>query len=277
MRFPASSAPRAAAALSIALVAAFWTAELPAQWLEVEAQSFLGMADRSGAPLAVKAEALSYSKSCPKAFFRSTVVYPQGFDGGGPVDQAVKAKADQYYREGSGMESFMEQEYEVYEDCERLEDTYYSNVQSSPYRVSPKTVSVLFVDEGYTGGAHGSIASQVMNLFSDGRAIAVSDLFPNQARSLQLFWERIMRDSCVGHDTVPSFYGGGQCGTSLPLPDPLKPGGENLDALGGAVLTPLGLTIHLDPYAAWSFAEGTFTLDIPKNDLVAMGASPGLW
>ncbi|MDR1314431.1 MAG: hypothetical protein LBQ12_12260 [Deltaproteobacteria bacterium] len=277
MRFPASSAPRAAAALSIALAAALWTAELPAQWLEVEAQSFLGRADRSGAPLAVKAEALSYSKSCPKAFFRTTVVYPQGFDDGGPVDRAVKAKADQYYREGSGQESFMEDEYEMRQDCGNLEDTYYINVQSSPYRVSPYTFSVLFVNEGYAGGAHGGIATATMNLFADGREIAVSDLFMNQARSLPLFWERIARDSCVGHDTVPYLYGGGQCGTSLPLPDPLKPGGETLDSLGGAVLTPLGLTINLDPYMAWSFGEGPFTLDIPKNDLIAMGASPGLW
>ncbi|MDR1314429.1 MAG: DUF4163 domain-containing protein [Deltaproteobacteria bacterium] len=277
MRFPPSAAPRAAAALSIALAAAVWTAELPAQWLEVEAQSFLGRADRSGAPLAVKAEALSYSKSCPKAFFRSTVVYPQGFDGGGPVDQLIKAKADEAYRVGSGQESFMEEEYEIRQDCQSLEDTYYHDVKSSPYRVSPKIVSVLFLTESYTGGAHMQFLTEVMNLFPDGRPVLVSDLFPNRARSLQLFWERIMRDSCVGHETVPTFYGGGQCGTFPPSPFQDTMGGATLDSLGGAVLTQLGLTINLDPYMAWSFGEGPFTLDIPKNDLIAMGASPEIW
>ncbi|MDR1314427.1 MAG: DUF4163 domain-containing protein [Deltaproteobacteria bacterium] len=277
MRYVASASQFAAAALSAALPLVFWSGVLSAQWMEVDAQSFLGRADRSGALLAVKAEALSYSKSCPKAFFRSTVVYPQGFDDGGPVDRAVKAKADEYYRDGSGQESFMDQEYEIRQDCESLEDTYYNNVQSSPYRVSPKIVSVLFLTDSYTGGAHMQLITEVMNLVPDGRPVLVSDLFPNQARSLQLFWERIARDACVGRDTVPNFYGGAACGTSPPLPEPLQPGGGALEGLGGALLTQLGLTINLDPDMAWSFAEGELTLDIPKNDLIAMGASPELW
>jgi hypothetical protein len=43
------------------------------------------------------------------------------------------------------------------------------------------------------------------------------------------------------------------------------------------VLTSLGLSFHLGVGEAFSRAEGPKQLDVPKQELLRMGADPGIW
>jgi hypothetical protein len=249
------------------------------------------------------------------------VSYPQGFDGGGPVDSVVEARAGEFFadarRRGGELVSWPA-------DCDALANSFFSikgtatpshpggpgssagspdtpgtagspdapgttgsagttgtPSGSPPQGFSPavsKASSVLFEWEAYYGGAHSVFGYVSLNLRPDGKELAASDLFGDPSVSIPHFWAKIFREGCSGGKaSAPSFYGSPVCSDAVPpLPYMLTPD-ATLDGMGHALLTPQGLTVSLDPYEAWSWAEGQFVLEISKEDLAGMGADTGFW
>jgi hypothetical protein len=201
-------------------------------------------------------------------------------DSGGPVDVAVtavaqgfissfKADSDSWYRD-------------LVRDCDpelsEYSMTSTNKITSSPYRASSGIYSVLFMKSGETGGAHGYYGFETVNFFADGLPVSLRRLFPDPQRSLPMLWSAIFTGFCRDHDTAPSFYGDPPCGGGIPpLPAPLRNLSSNLDSVGHMLLTSMGLSVIMGPYEGYSFAEGSQYVDIPKDELLSMGASPAAW
>ncbi|MDR1041048.1 MAG: hypothetical protein LBR80_12975 [Deltaproteobacteria bacterium] len=269
------SACAAALAVAAALLAASWSLPADAQWLDHgDNAALLTKAGAASKAVPVTAEESLSSHSCPDKPFPISVVYPQGFDGNGPVDLAVKALADRFLAEAisTGEEALAD-----LDGCDGLEYYQYS-VGSLPAELPGKAYSVLWRRDSNTGGAHPVFDYVSQTLKADGTELLASDLFPDPAKSLPLLWKRIFADTCAkGNGTAASYYGSPECGSQAPpLPEALVPG-ATLDGLGHALLTTQGLILNLDPYEGWSWADGEMAVEIPTADLIAMGADPKLW
>jgi hypothetical protein len=272
MRFTLTAAMALVAAFAFAAVLAM---PLSAQEATAPGKAFLDTADRPAGVTEFTAEEEIIAQQCPGVPYRLKAAYPTGLDKGGPLDKAVKSQVDKLLAETKAeAEDFLKEP----GICDQLKDSYY-NLSVSAYKVSAKAVSVFYSWEQYSGGAHPTHGYLSSVLGPDGQELTASNLFTDPAKSLPLFWERIYRSTCaMGHETAASYYGSPDCaaGTVPPLPEQLTPT-STLDGLGHAVITNLGLTISLDPYDGWSWADGDVTLDIPKADLIKMGADPELW
>ncbi|MDR1080522.1 MAG: DUF4163 domain-containing protein [Deltaproteobacteria bacterium] len=218
--------------------------------------------------------------SCPKGRFDYDVSYPRGMDNGGPVDVAVTAVAQGY------IASFKEEGDSWYttliRDCDPEFSAYVltstNRISASPYKASSGVYSVLFSKSGETGGAHGYFGFETVNFFSDGLPVSLRRLFPDPQRSLPRLWSAIFAGFCRDHGTAPHFYGNHPCGRGVPpLPDPLRNLSSGLDAAGHMLLTSLGLSVIMGPYEGYSFGEGAQYVDIPRDELLSMGASPAVW
>ncbi|MDR3152996.1 MAG: hypothetical protein LBW85_01700 [Deltaproteobacteria bacterium] len=264
--------PAVAAAFSVLSL----SLPLCAQWTEDVISEFAMSAPRfSGAAPVTGGDSLS-SQKCPESPFEYSVTYPQGFDGGGPVDKAVGAAAERLLAIGRGEgEGFISSGAE----CESPEPAY-ARVGSLPFRVSSRAYSVLYSWSTYTGGAHANYGYFSQNLLADGSELTFQRLFSDSARSLPLLWEIVYKGYCGRDDNLeaPSFFGSQPCAPAVPpAPAQLSPEAASLDMAGHALLTSLGVSFHLGPYEAYSFPQGPQFLDIPKETLLKIGADQEIW
>jgi hypothetical protein len=291
----------AALAAAICLTAAYSDTPLLAQWDIMDVSEYAKSAPRPRGATPKTDREMVNEKGCSP--FNYTVTYPLGMDGGGPVDKAVSAlaarfmakakaegeeavlrfgpcdKGDEDGDEAQGEDSGYAGSAQGEED-DFSEGSLFTRYVSSPYRVSGKAYSVLFYWSKYLGGAHMTMGYASTNLMADGTEITLGKLFPDPAKSLPLLWEAVYRGYCDSNSFPPNYYGGSDlsCGADVPpLPDPLKSPEATLDAAGHMLLTSLGLSVHLGPYEAYSFAEGPQFRDIPKEELLRMGADPNIW
>ncbi|MDR1312379.1 MAG: hypothetical protein LBQ12_01490 [Deltaproteobacteria bacterium] len=227
---------------------------LQAQWLEDDLSPFAKKAPKLQGAAAVKDEGWFRPDACPSTPFKYSIIYPRGFDNGGAVDRAVAARVAPIRAQakglGEGFTGFLG-------DC-KGPDGYFT-LRSSPYRVSGSAYSVIMSYQYYSGGTHPNDGFAALNLFSDGTEITLDSLFPNKSRSLPLLRDRILK----------SILARGAEG--------LGPNTRSLDDAGHMLLTTLGLSVHQGSGEAGSYAEGPMYLDIPKEDLLGMGANPDIW
>jgi hypothetical protein len=124
-------------------------------------------------------------------------------------------------------------------------------------------------------------------LVAEARLLALHDLFPARDASLPAFWNLAARKFCEAagppNRSLPVFYGyKGECpepnsDEALPLPEALASPEPGLPDLGFPLLTPEGLTLHLNPYQSWGLAMGPVSVPITLDELKAMGANMALW
>jgi hypothetical protein len=115
---------------------------------------------------------------------------------------------------------------------------------------------------------------------ADGSGLTSERLFPDDtAGALARLWGIIREETCgLGLGTVPAFYGGAGCGgPETALPEAVRAPDPGLDGLGHAFLSSLGLSFNLAAVEGWPGASGPVFLDIPKEELQALGADPGIW
>jgi hypothetical protein len=219
---------------------------------------------------------------CPAKAFDFEAVYPQGLDAGGPVDRAVEAVASMLMADARDKGGGMARTGRL---C-GLPGPSRIMYTGFPYRSSPvygPVTGILFVSESYDGGSGGSMWYYSMNLLPDGSELSPPELFPGNEKGLSVLWTRMHRGFCSaararGHKTGPALFGSPSCSVDAPPPKGWPPPGAlTLDALGHALVTSLGLTVPLDPSEAWGWPGGPSWLDIPKGELVAMGADPAIW
>jgi hypothetical protein len=276
--FPA----RPALALAFAFAAAFLAASpcLPAaaQTAGPGESEYLRLARRPPGATPVRNERTVHRRACRRDTYTYGIGYVRGIDGGGPVDRAVAAFAGDLFS-GAGMESIDEFRDDE-SPCEPDAWEYFSTGSAEAFVVSPSAYSVLFSTSWYTGGTHPVPGFAALNLRADGSEITLHQLFPDSARSLPLFTERVYRGFCsLGHDKAPFIFGYDKpCwGASAGIPEWIEFSEDSLDAAGHSVLTEMGLSINLIGYEAFSHADGPHFMDFPKEVLIELGADPAVW
>ncbi|MDR3154313.1 MAG: DUF4163 domain-containing protein [Deltaproteobacteria bacterium] len=214
------------------------------------------------------------SRRCPSASFSYSVTYPRGLDGGGPIDGKEEEQAREFM---AGAKTGMETEIASEDFCEYATETW-SHVTSAAFRSAPHVFSVLYTVNSYSGGAHGNETFATRNALPDGTEITLRRLFPWPEISIPLLWEKVYRAFCsLDHENLPNFYGSLPC-SSRPqgAPGPFAPDNP-LSAAGAVTLNSMGMTFHIAAYDAYSFADGPYTLDIPRAELLRIGADPLFW
>ncbi|MDR2351908.1 MAG: DUF4163 domain-containing protein [Deltaproteobacteria bacterium] len=224
---------------------------------------------------------------CPKKIeLKTSMSYPQ-WTGNPKVDETIATKA------ATWIEDAKKQAIETLSDVNICPDhspdapiPLDATVDYEYFNSSPNFVSLLFTDSGFTGGAHGYLNYHSLNFnLETGEEVKLSDLFPDTVNSLTLFFEYIYVNTCLGENntsaSIPNLYGDVPCDTTSkkvpPPPQEFLNNTKTLVDLGNLVLTKEGALINIDPYDAWSWAQGPFKLSITKNNLITMGAPASFW
>lgn len=213
---------------------------------------------------------------CPGNSLTITMHYPQGL--GADIDRQV---------EKSAQDKLAGEIAEIKNDGFCTKDicggsscgAWVADATFAAHRSSPGYLSILFTEYSYTGGAHPNTEYHVMNFQPDGRLMSLTDFFPEPEKSVPLYWEYVYAKWCAENPyKFPLHYSAIQdCGTdSADNPNTYEEG-KTLDDLGRLVFSPLGATIVLGPYESGAYATGTITLDLPREDLIKMGANKAIW
>jgi hypothetical protein len=164
---------------------------------------------------------------------------------------------------------------------QRTAETKISFMARAPGRNYLSLLTVTY--ELGIGAAHGGMSSDSVTYdLRSGEPIELWDLFADPALAVPALWAFMAKGWCEQspQGNLPSVYGlpDYQCQAgSPPLPEALKAAKTPFSALGKVLLAPEGLTIELDPYDAWSYADGPAWLDIPKDVLLGLGADKTIW
>lgn len=220
------------------------------------------------------------SPDCPANSMTFTFHYPKGLQakGNGRVDNEVSGSVQSELVEA--INEFKEGGACGKDICGGAscgewisEKTFAVHTPSSGY------LSILFTEFSDTGGAHPNTEYRVMNFRPDGENLTLEDVFSDPAKSVPLYWDYVYAKWCAEHpDKFPLHYATMQdCGTDSPDNPNTYEGAKTLDDLGRLVFTSFGATLVLGPYESGSYASGTVMLDLPKEDLIKMGADPAVW
>ena len=270
-----------AAALLIAALAspAAQAQELMENFLNIESGNWISSSLPGVSPRTVKHQELA--PDCPGNSLTVTLYYPQGLSA--DVDQLIeKSIQDKLAVEIAEIkdDSFCGKDVCGGASC----GAWSSDETFAAHSPAPGYVSILFTDFSYTGGAHPNTEYRVMNFKPDGgpvklKKMELKDLFPDPDKSVPLYWEYVYGKWCDEHSyKFPAHYSTMQdCGVDSPDNPNIYEGAKTLDDLGRLVFSPFGATIVLGPYESGSYATGTIMLDLPKEDLIKMGADPAIW
>ncbi|MDR1870891.1 MAG: DUF4163 domain-containing protein [Deltaproteobacteria bacterium] len=220
-------------------------------------------------------------EGCATAGFSFRQSYP-ALTGDRKVDTLIRnAALTRYYRQ-----KYHDADTAAPDKCPA--DSYSSNVTTEEYETfkafspSPGYLSVLYDNYTfYAGAAHGyQYYHAETYLIGHGRAMTLTDLFPDLKKSLPLLWKKLSLLWCgkqIGQ--LPSFYGEASCPANgqTPLPNRLRKPDLTLDDLGHPVLTPQGLAFHLGSDECFSHGDGDQNVLIPKESLLTLGVRPGIW
>lgn len=214
----------------------------------------------------------------PGANYAAAVHYPQGL--GPKVDADIAARAAKTFAEIQGM--FQEDIGERAEESRALISealskggplpeeagaagaVWFCDVTYDFFRPSGRYVSLLFHREEYTGGAHGNRHWTALSYdLTNARPLTLKDIFPDE--------------TAVNTKLLPLVAAEVQAQKD-PEADKVKADPESMDLKPARMaLTPEGLRVVYSPYEMGSYAEGAFMVDIPKAELLKMGANAALW
>lgn len=218
------------------------------------------------------------SPDCDANWLKVTIYYPQG-TGNDKVDQALEQEIKTVFNEqvSETKTRFCDKEFCGATSCVEwpLDKSF------AAYAPSPGFLSVLFNETSFTGGAHGSSIFEVMNFnLKTGERITLKDLFPDTDDAVDIYWDYVYAKWCAENGyKFPLHFSPveGDCMADDPGNPRNYDGVKAIDDLGRLVFSPKGVTLVLGPYESGSYATGDKYLDIPKEDMIRMGASPVFW
>ncbi len=226
-----------------------------------------------------KLEHVERSKDCLANYLKFTVYYPQGLGNQAvdlEIENQMKARLDEDI-ELMRDDGFCDRESCGGMSCGAWEDTR----TFSLYSPSADFISLLFQEYSFTGGAHGNINYENMNFnLRTGQRLTLTDFFPDPDRSVPLYWAYVYEQWCRQSEyKYPPHYQDLQpCGREDgPGETNNFAGARTIDDLGRLILTPTGASLILEPYESGSYASGTAVVDLPRAELLRMGASPAIW
>jgi uncharacterized protein YecT (DUF1311 family) len=191
-----------------------------------------------------------------------SVSYPQGLSEA--ADAAVQRTAQAVFDETVASYEKAAAEYAAEaSDNARTAPGWESTTGYTLFQPSTRCVSVLFSTYEFSGGAHPNhlLSARTYDL-TTGRELTLKDLFPQKlpvdalARSIvaSVLQQKKARDAVIGDEK------------------------NNVDlSMDRILLTPAGMRIVYAPYEMGSYAEGEYAVDIPKQDMLKLGADPALW
>jgi hypothetical protein len=223
---------------------------------------------------------------CPEMTLELTISTPQGTG----IDLFDKVMARKHELDVEKIErSFLR------DNAGGCQEIFTSNTDTTvdrtfeAYHPGGGSLSILYhVVVFNAGAAHSTEQFEAWNLnFETGQEVAIGDLFlspPGAAEGLMDLWAMIASGWCrySRHKTIPSFYqmpdGAEWCANPamIPLPKRLRERPAMKD-LGNAFLTADGLELRLQPYDAFSHADGDAVLVLDKRSLLRAGFNPALW
>ncbi|MDR1312612.1 MAG: hypothetical protein LBQ12_02705, partial [Deltaproteobacteria bacterium] len=166
------------------------------------------------------------ARECPSKPFGLEAFYPQGLDGGGPVDRAIKAYS-------STLMADAREAGESLASSERLcgfPGPAKVLLRGRPYRSSPSPTSVasaLFLVEAYRGGGGGSAWYGALNLLPDGRELTLEKLFPDPSKGLENLRAAACKTFCpAGPNPCPPFCGAMPFRDAMPMRGAVPSGGN---------------------------------------------------
>lgn len=141
---------------------------------------------------------------------------------------------------------------------------------------SPGYVSVLFLTRGPSPRARDSgenTAYEVLRFRPDGEILALTDLFPRPELSLPRYLAYV-REKWRAENGC-RFPVSGENGSGPDRAE--KPEIPDLGELERLIFTPEGAGLIFSPAEAGPCAAGSLVLELPKEDLLALGASGAIW
>lgn len=132
------------------------------------------------------------------------------------------------------------------------------------FRPSATYVTVVFRHDRTGGAAHGIWTYTCLSFHLDTSApLEFSDVFPDAKSGEKLLRQRVIQSLLAQKKAA---------GQAAEINE------DHFDVnLPRLALTPEGIRVYYAPYEAGSYAEGEFLVDIPKVELLKMGATPALW
>jgi hypothetical protein len=190
------------------------------------------------------------------------VSYPQGLNGA--ADAAVQRTAQALFDETVASYEKAAAELAAESPGEARSSPGWESVTDyTLFRPSAQYASVLFSTYSFTGGAHPNhyFTARTYDLAA-GSALTMSDLFPRKVPADALA-QRVLAGVLHQKKARDAVTGDEKNNVDL-----------NMDRI---LLTPAGMRVVYAPYEMGSYAEGAYAVDIPKQELVRLGADPMLW
>lgn len=208
----------------------------------------------------------------PGAEMTISVAYPQGF--GQEADAALGAFAKKQFDEAfEPFRSFIAEKAEEVRGQvsqtgklpeEAAGGSWFSKYTYSVETPSPAFASIVFDKEEYTGGAHGNRGTFVFSVNREtGKPLALTDVFADVDKAVA--------------ELVPLVAKEVQAAKAKDA-EPVAADAKTLDLkMERIALTANGIRVYYAPYEVGSYAEGEFTADIAKDELIKLGANAAIW
>jgi hypothetical protein len=206
---------------------------------------------------------------CPnKNFLVFSMNYPTN-TGNTQVDAFFQKHANDTMTEYKNMVADMGEN-----ECD-MSSKMHANINSIERKPNVATLGILETVEYYMGGAHGGTDVKSFNFdLRTGSQIGIKDFFVNPQMGISGVYGLTYADLCnqrASHGGATSIFGV-DCGMGSNAPRELLALSGPLSDLGRMLLTEKGADLHFLAYEIWSFAQGDYTLSIPKDTLIKFSA-----
>jgi hypothetical protein len=222
-----------------------------------------------------KTETVKHSVCPDKMALDLSAYYPEG-TGSAAVDQFFENYAANFIHKQA---SEAQADALKNDSACSFDDNLFATADFQPFKSSPGTLAVLYTLSSFLGGAHPSLDYSSFNFdLASGRELAIADLFNDPKAGIGALYSYAYSELCSakgGREAAQTVLGG-TCGKDKKAPKALLALSGPLDSLGHMVLTETGASLNFTPLDLWSWSQGPFKLDIPKEKLLEMGAKD-LW
>jgi hypothetical protein len=202
-----------------------------------------------------------------------SVTYPEGMDGGGPLDSSAASQALALL----GHIKASLEDAPAPELCGEPGKAF-QRITLTPFAIGGGVSILLTVEASNGDGGPDLLTYGTVNLDPSARMIQMQALLPDP-ESRTLLWERLFAAACEdGRDSLPPDLGFLPCAPAAgPMPFAFTGPGP-VNGAGNAIVTSLGLSFILPPQGG-QIGEGEeiLTVDIPAEELIGMGADPSYW
>lgn len=144
------------------------------------------------------------------------------------------------------------------------------------FKPSDNYLSVLIFSNDYTGGAHGNQTYEsLMFDLKTAEKITLKDIFPDLKKSGPLYLAYQKKVLCEKYPTKCPCSD--SCSGDMGKINLSSEAQKDHNDAPVEVLSEKGISLIFGPYVSGPYSDGTRIIDIPKEELIKMGASSKFW